>query len=379
MQINSVNSNQNPSFQSAYLTLSEKNLGKHIEKHVVEAFNKNLLPVLKDSVHLNKFKGIAETSDFWALGGGEGSRFRPLARAFTSLTGIPANKISFPIPLNEKVCVHMSDWALAAGAPFAQKDGGIIPVVEPTSSGLFCGIIKHYTNNPAKNVIIHYGDNVFNTKQGELMTFAKDVIENPNLRLGHVGVKRTPEDTANVFGIYGITKRFKNSDDIYHTACFVNKPEIEIAKKMVTPEGYCPTNTGFIVFKKEAIEELLKALKENPDLIKRNDIDIYDCAKAADWAKRTFGPERSVVKALPKKTWEDVGSPTPFFKFLNRVKKDEFLNEFGDLKSAIQKSVNNRFWYSGNRGELLLDAGKKGLNGVNSRGYPVIDGVKIIA
>ncbi|MDR1168153.1 MAG: hypothetical protein LBK53_04585 [Heliobacteriaceae bacterium] len=345
-----------PCFQASFVTLSQKNLGKHISENIVGVFNKGIYQSLKGSEHLAQFENIAKNADFFTLAAGEGSRFRKLAQTYTDLTGIPANKISLPVPLTENTSIHMLDWGMVTGIPFAKTENGIQSIIAADKSGSFGDIYKYYAarRDKIKDVIVCCGDNVFGAKRGELLGFIKDVIENPNLRLGLIGAKKTPHEAAKRFGVLKVGNTIKN--DRFHLAGFAEKPSMEeiMASGMLTPDGNCVANTGMFVIKKDAMEALMSAVDKNPKLIAKAVDEPYDFANAVKWVQKEFGEEKSAMKVVD--TWEDVGEPQALYRFLNDIKNKKFLGEFGnDIAAKIQNAVRNRFQYDGKTGSLLLN------------------------
>ena len=339
--INSVNCHKvskNTNFKSAYVTLSEKNLGRHIDENVVDKYNDYLYNIVKVQAD-RKFDKYADNTDFWVLAAGEGSRFRPVAQAFEKKTGVPANKISLPVKLEDGHDIHMLDWAMAMATPFA--DGKMISKIAKDKSGSFGDIVAHNkkvleNGGELRDTIVCCGDNVFGVKKGELNNFMVDLIENPDKQLGLVGVKKSPEVVAKRFGVLK-TAPIEGREDVVSLTGFSEKPPLEEAKTYALADGNCIANTGMFIIKKEAMETLMSELEKNPDLIKKDDVEKYDFANAVKWVQKTFGPEASDVKLVD--TWEDVGEPKALYSFYKQLQEGKFMGEFGQYGKVIQNSM----------------------------------------
>ena len=370
--------NNNTSFKAAYVTLSEKNLGNEIKNNVVDPYNDYLYNIVR-SQSKKEFNRMADSTDFWVLGAGAGSRFVPVAAAAEKQTGVKSNKISLGIPMRDGRDIHMLDWAMAMATPFA--NGRIETKIAKDKSGSFGDIIKHCQQVRAaggkmKDTIVCCGDNVFGTKKNELNDFMKEVIDNPNKQLGVVGVKKPTEEVAGRFGVLK-TEPIKGRSDVASLTGFAEKPPYEEAVKYALPDGNCVANTGMFVIKAGAMEALMDALEVNPDLIKKDDVERYDFANAVKWTQATFGPSASDVKMVD--TWEDVGEPKALYRFYQEVQNGQFLGEFGKYGKNIQKSLQQQ--YDAELGYLNISNRHKNIGDYTIREISksdTVDGVTIL-
>ena len=357
MVITRLNASQN--FGRAFVTLSKKNLGEHIANNIITPFNKNLLKLTEqpnDSFVYDKYKNNV---DFWTLAAGPGSRFIPLANTFTKITGIPANKISLPIKMDDGKKIHMLDWAMATAAPFA-KDNKIEYIIAEKPSGSFGDIVAYNKKimemgADIKDTIVCCGDNVFDVKPRELNKFMLDTIRDPKKVMGLVGVEKTPEEVAGCFTIFSLMpNRETKKDDIFSFSDFVEHPPFEQAKKLIIPNGNCVANTGMFMIKKEAMKALMDEIAINPDVIKKSDKEPYDFANACKWVQSKYGADACDVKVV--KNWNDIGRPSELYSFYNKVKQGHFLSEFGKYGEMIKNSLSKRFNFDEKtgKGELLL-------------------------
>lgn len=369
---------RNTNFKSAYVTLSEKNLGEHINNNVVDKYNDYLYTIVKSQSD-PKFENYKDNTDFWVLGAGAGSRFVPVADAYEHKTGIPANKISLPVKMTDGHNIHMLDWAMAMATPFA--DGKIESKIAKEKSGSFGDIYKHNREvldrgGELKDTIVCCGDNVFGAKKGELDSFMVDIINDPTKQLGLVGVKKSPEVVAKRFGVLK-TAPIEGKDDVVSLTGFSEKPPYEEALNYRLPDGNCIANTGMFIIKKEAMETLMNEIEKNPDLIKKDDVEKYDFANAVKWVQGRFGAEASDVKLVD--TWEDVGEPKALYSFYNQIQDGEFLGEFSKYGKVIQNSMKKQ--YDSEKGLLNLSNTHKNIKEYTSEeiaNAEVVDGVKIL-
>ena len=365
MIISKLNSTQD--FGRAFVTLSKKNLGEHIANNIVTPFNNNLLKETvqpNDSFVYDKYK---DSVDFWALAAGSGSRFKPLADEFTKITGIPANKISLPIKMDDGKEIHMLDWAMATAAPFA-KDNKIEYIIAENPSGSFGDIVAYNKKMmemgaDIKDTIVCCGDNVFDVKPRELDKFMLDTIRDSKKVMGLIGVEKTVDQVAGRFGVLSIAKdRNSVKDDIVSLMGFVEKPSMSEAKKLALPNGNCVANTGMFIIKKEAMKALMDEIAVNPDVIKKSDKEPYDFANACKWVQAKYGAGACDVKVV--KGWEDVGEAPALYSFYNSIKQGHFLSELGKYGEMVKYSISKRFNYNEDtkKGELLLSDKWNSLN-----------------
>jgi dTDP-glucose pyrophosphorylase len=357
MIIQGVNSSQD--FGRAFVTLSKKNLGEHIANNIVTPFNNNLLKETvqpNDSFLYDKYK---DSVDFWALAAGSGSRFKPLADEFTKITGIPANKISLPIKMDDGKEIHMLDWAMATAAPFA-KDNKIEYIIAENPSGSFGDIVAYNKKMmeigaDIKDTIVCCGDNVFDVKPRELDKFMLDTIRDPKKVMGLIGVEKTVDQVADRFGVLSVTQdRGSIKDDVVSLMGFVEKPPKKEAEKLTLPNGNCVANTGMFVIKKEAMKALMDEIAVNPNVIKKSDKEPYDFANACKWVQAKYGAGACDVKLV--KNWEDIGESPALFTFYNQIKNGHYLSELGKYGQMVKDSISKRFNYNENtkHGEIVL-------------------------
>jgi len=137
---NNVTKNQNAAFGNGFITLAVKNLGNEINQNVVGQFNKGTwveivqglekeaealfrkINPAKDAF-IKSRQDLVDKVDYFALAGGSGSRFVPLATEVGSATGRSYNKISLPIALENGSNLHMLDFAMGMGKYFTQNSG----------------------------------------------------------------------------------------------------------------------------------------------------------------------------------------------------------------------------------------------------------------
>lgn len=394
-----VKNNYRQSFGNAYVTLSKANLADVISKNV-DAYNKgDFSKMFKESVEIaNKIikkvndpltglqknngriknaKDLTNKVDLFVLAAGSGSRFKPMAAAIAELRGKGEsfNKISVPFELgNGEKPLTMLDIPMAMGRFFAPKKG-YEKIVAQKPTGSFGDVIAHYLDgkHKPKDVVVCCGDNVFDMKSEDMLDYITRTINNPDKQLGVVGVARTPEEVAKRFGVLDVGVQ-NQSTKLFPLNGFVEKPELEVAKKLTTPEGENIANTGMFVIKKETMEKLLKIIKHERKVldgkttyIAKDPVkEIYDFAAATKWARMINGSDASDVKMV--KVWEDVGEPEAYQRWMQQLKQGKYLSNFTpERKEAILKATNERV------GDDFIQFTKKANNKKN------IDGITIIA
>ena len=270
----------------------EKNLGRCIAK-ISEKFNAGELSnTYSDTTRIvqrvidkvNSSLGIRNTGkiktisdltsevDLFILAAGSGSRFRPLAEEVAALRGRGEqfNKISIPFELGEgKEPFTMLEWALAMGKCFTGKEG-YQNVITKKPLGSFADIVMHYLSQKSgqrkiKDIVVLCGDNIFGNSSEEMLEYVVRTL-NSGKQLGVVGVARKPHEVAGRFGVLDIGS-FDPKTRLYSLNGFVEKPPIEVAKKMVNEEGNNAANTGMFVMGRESLEKLLKIIKEEIDVL----------------------------------------------------------------------------------------------------------------
>ena len=341
-----------PAFKASYVTLSEKNLGQKIAANVVDSFNGKILPEMKKTafVEANALINAAGAGrvisnpedfrnnvNFFALAAGSGSRFRELAQTVGDY-----NKISLPFKVNEKINIHMLDFAMAMGKYFIE-DTGVNKIVASQPSGSFGDIVAHYqAGNPIKDTVVCCGDNVFGDKAFDMMTFFTKEINNPNKHVALVGVGRTPEEVAKRFGVLEVEGSLNNES--LKLKGFSEKPNLEVAQALAV-DGQNIANTGLFYISKEAMEKLMAEINSGVNNIKKNDVELYDFANAVKYVHSKlpewFGIESTEgadVKVVDK--WEDVGEPNALYQFADDVKNGLYLHNF---PSGLAKEIQQAF------------------------------------
>lgn len=344
-----------PAFKASYVTLSQKNLGEKISKNVVDSFNGKILPELKKTT-AKEAQGVIDTAgagkvidkpadfqenvNFFALAAGSGSRFRELAQTVGDY-----NKISLPFKIDDKLNLHMLDFAMAMGKYFIGGEG-VNKIVASQPSGSFGDIVAHYqAGNPIKDTVVCCGDNVFGDKAADMMKFFTKVINNPDKHVALVGVARTPEEVAKRFGVLQVEGSL--SDEALKLTGFSEKPPLEEAQSMAVG-GMNIANTGMFYISKEAMEKLMAEINSGVNNIKKNDTELYDFANAVKYVHSMlpewFGiksAEGADVKVVDK--WEDVGEPQALYQFADDVKGGLYLGNFTkDLADKIQNAFADR-------------------------------------
>ena len=375
MKVNSVSFSSNQlknqksqqvSFGTAFVTVSEKNLGRIIASNVDEFNNGEFAKMYAESIkkakavidkilktmpgRISSVKDLTDKVDMFVLAAGSGSRFAPLAKAVADLKGKGEsfNKISLPFEIgNGYSDLKMLDVPLATNKFFAEQTG-YRTIMNPAPTGSFGDIVLHYLDpkNPVKDVIVSCGDNVFDAKAENLLEFFVETINNPVKQLGLVGVERTPQDVAKKFGVLKVGVKSEGSD-VMSLNGFTEKPPIEEAMNLVTPNGMNIANTGMFVIKKEAMEALLAVIRNEiknngaSTVIAKDSKEVYDFANAVKWVHSQVGNEASDVKIV--KTWEDVGEPEAYKRWLDSMKTGSYLKNFsGGYRDAIQQAVTKR-------------------------------------
>lgn len=378
MNIQKINSNNaginpNAAFGNGFITLSVKNLGNEINENVVRQFNKGTwseivkgidqeaqalfekIAPAKDAF-IRSRQDLVDKVDYFALAGGSGSRFVPLADTLKDATGRAYNKISVPINIEEGYNLHMLDFAMGMGKYFTQKSGYESKIAE-TATGSFGDVVGHYLSgqNPIKDVVVSCGDNIFGASADEMTSFFTKVINDPKKQMALVGVKRTPEVVARRFGVLGV-EEIPGSADVMKLKSFAEKPELADAKKLATADGNNIANTGMFYISKEQMGKLISRIKEEiatkgeSTIIAKNAKERFDFANALKLVHSEVGPEASTVKVVG--TWEDVGEPEAYYRFVDALKTGEFLKNFPQrvrekiMQSLGRKVGNNAILYT---------------------------------
>ena len=396
--VNQKNNSHNQSFGNAFVTLSKKNLAsviaenvdaynkgdfakmfarsKEIANSVIERVNKELGRTNYSDCRIFNADDLVENTDLFVLAAGSGSRFRPMAEAVANLRGKGEefNKISVPFELRKgQAPLTMLDIPLAMGRFFA-KETGYEKIINDKPTGSFGDVIAHYMSGKSKpkDVVVCCGDNVFDEKGENMLEYLIRVINHPGKQLGVVGVARKPQDVANRFGVLDVGTQYPASK-LFPLNGFVEKPSLDVAQKLTTPEGVNAANTGMFVIKRETMEKLLKILKCEQDTlggktkyIAKNAAEPYDFAAATKWANWLNGSDASDVRMV--KRWEDVGEPQAYLSWLQDVKNGRYLSNFTpERQSAIANGVNGR-------------VGKDFIQfSLNPKGSTSVDGINIKA
>ena len=379
MKINSISNNylsnyriqgKNPSFGTAYVTAARANLApvicENVDKYnngdftkmydsskisaqeVIDKVNKSLP---NSNKKIKTVKDLVTKTDFYVLAAGAGKRFAPMAALVADMRGKGEsfNKISLPFELgNGQEPLTMLDVPLSMGRFFADKEG-YRKIVAEQPTGSFGDIILNYINSgeKPKDVVVCCGDNIFDAKGEEMLEYLVGTINNPDKQLGVVGVARTPEQVAKTFGVLEVGEKDEKTG-LYPLKGFVEKPELEKAKNLTTPDGNCVANTGMFVIKKETMEKLIDIIKHEQKVldgktfyIAKDEKEKFDFANATKWANKLNGPEASDVKIV--KTWEDVGSPKAYYNWLATMKDGHYLSNFTpERQTAINNAIQTR-------------------------------------
>lgn len=385
MKINSISNSyvsnyctqgKKPNFGTAYVTAAKANLAPVILSNV-DSYNKGDFAKMYDESRksaqavidnvnatlpnsnkkIKTVKDLTAKTDFYVLAAGAGKRFAPMASLVADIRGKGEkfNKISMPFEIGEgQKPLTMLDVPLAMGRVFADKKG-YRSIVAEQPTGSFGDVILNYINNgkEPKDVVVCCGDNVFDEKSENMLDYIVRTINNPNKQLGVVGVARTPEEVAETFGVLEVGDKDEKTG-LYPLKGFVEKPKLDAAKKLTTPDGICIANTGMFVIKKETMEKLIDIIKHEHKVlgkdksgndksfyIAKDEKEKYDFANATKWANKLNGPEASDVKMV--KTWEDVGSPKAYFNWLADMKKGHYLSNFTpERQTLINNAVQSR-------------------------------------
>ena len=388
---------QSPAFSSVFVTTSSKNNGDFVEKEVIQPF-RAISKEISGSEASKNFKSLIDNTNTFVLAAGSGSRFRELAQT----QGEQVNKISYGmVLLDEKGLptgkrLHMLDLPMAMASPLIDEKGLIRKNAE-VARGSFAEVIDEAKKLreqglPQKNVIVMCGDNLFDTKKDdpfELLTFCKNVINNPKQVLGLIGVEREPEDVVKRFGVLKVEKT--DADNIMKLDGFVEKPKtVDTALEFATENGKCIANTGMFVIKKEAMEWLLDriiAQENKPEtiadpskgFIARSEKEPYDFSAACERVQEKYGKDRCCVRVV--ETWEDAGEPQALYRTLAEYQKGHFLSCLPkDLQMQIRNSAAKIY-----DGKTLLaseDAVYQYKNAKNAtqmlKGIKTIDGVTTV-
>ncbi len=356
-----------PAFGAGYVALLPRNHGNAIARDIIKPFNENLLPDLLSEVvksvksvitaaspeitkvdTIKTSKNLVEDVNFFILAGGKGSRFHQLASSVGDY-----NKISLPIHLQDGSAFHMLDMPLAMGKYFLGKEG-YKPITETHAPGEKSGtldhIVKHYmSGNKIKDTVVCCGDNFFGTPAEELTSFFIKAINDKNTHLAQVGVERTPKEVAKRFGVLEVEVNPNTSQDIMKLKGFEEKPALELAEKMVTPNGKNIANTGMLYISKEAMGKLIDELKNGVNNISKDENEQHDFAMATKYIHKQipewFGlksGDGAAVKVVKK--WEDVGEPEALYRFYDAIAKDgEYVHNLPNKHAKdVQETLRNK-------------------------------------
>ena len=382
------------SFGKAFVTMSRANLSDVISRDV-DAYNKGDFAKMYDSSRESAQKVIDEVNstlkdstgristvddlvkkvDLYVLAGGSGSRFRPMAAAIADLRGKGEsfNKISVPFELgNGQEPLTMLNIPLAMGRFFALSSG-YEKIIAGKPSGSFGDVVKNYmvgtsidypTRAP-RDVVVCCGDNVFDMKSEDLLRYIVRTINDPKKQLGVVGVARTPDEVAGRFGVLAVGEQDKETG-LFPLKGFVEKPALDKAKSLTTPQGDCIANTGMFVIKKDSMKKLLDIIEHElrtlgkTFYIAKDEKEPYDFANATKWTRNLNGDDASDV--LMVKTWEDVGEPQAYQRWAQQLKQGHYLGNFTpERKQAILDATRDRVtddsiqFSSDPKGETVID------------------------
>ena len=285
------------------------------------------------------------------------------------------NKISVPFELGKgQQPLTMLDIPMAMGRFFADEKGySTIIAEQPTGS--FGDIVQNYLNTgrEPRDVVVCCGDNVFDMKSEEMLDFIVDTINNPQKQLGVVGVARTPEEVKERFGVLKVGAKDPQTGYLPLEG-FVEKPPLEVAKKLVTEDGNNVANTGMFVIKQDSMDKFLKIIDFEKNILGGKTLylakdpkkEIYDFAEATKKTQAIWGPEASNTKIV--KTWEDVGEPEAYLRWIQEVKNGHYLENFTpDRKAAILEATQQRV------GDNFIQLSN------NPKGEDTINGIRIVA
>jgi len=397
MQVNSVVNSpishsqklNTQSFGNGFVTLSKTNLADVIAKDVDQYNSEDYSNMYDKSreiagriiagvntrfpnqdVRIKNVDDLQNKVDAYILAAGSGSRFKPMALAVGNY-----NKISVPFELGDgQANLTMLGIPMAMGRFFADK-GGYKKIIADKPTGSFGDVVLNYLNTgrEPKDVVLCCGDNVFDMKSEEMLDFVVGTINNPKKQLGVVGVARTPDEVAKRFGVLKVGAQ-DSETGLFSLEGFVEKPELEAAKKLTTPDGNNVANTGMFVIKKESMEKLLDIIRHEQKVLGGKTLyiakdpvkEIYDFAAATKWTQALNGPAASDVKIV--KTWEDVGEPKAYLRWAQQMQQGHYLDNFTpERKAAILSALKNRV------GDDFIQFR------LNPKATTVIDGINVIA
>ncbi len=399
MKVNFTNQSYSsvPSFSSVYVTTSTKNNGDFVEKEVIKPF-KPISERISKLEASQEFKSLIPDTNTFVLAAGSGSRFKELAQTQGELV----NKISYSMILLNRNGIptgkhlHMLDLPMAMASPMID-DKGLIRKNAEVAQGSFAEVVDEakklrQQGLEQKNVIVMCGDNLFDTDKNdpfELLRFCKDIINDPNQKMGLIGVEREPEEVINRFGVLKVEET--DSDKIMKLDGFVEKPKtVDSALRFATEDGKCIANTGMFVIKKEAMEWLLDEIisqEEKPEtkadpskgFIARSAKEPYDFSAACEKVQAKYGKENCSVRIID--TWEDAGEPQALYRTLGEYQKGHFL-------SCLPEPMQQQIRYSAAKiydGHTLLaseDAVNKYGSAQNAtqalKGIKTVDGVTTV-
>jgi hypothetical protein len=356
-----------PSFGAGIVTLSRVNHGVHIANAVVEPFNRFILPsALPDiAAKMQGFKGgkvvstfeqLAEKVNLFIPGAGAGKRFKQLADHLVENTN---TKLSFPIAsLAKGRQVHMFDFPMLLGAPFAGKKG-YEHIIADGPSGTMGDVVKYYMSgkHEIKPTIIMGGDNVFRTPAQKLINFFVEAINNPNTKLALLGVRRTPAEAAGELGIMGVKNLKGMPNGIMGLTVLKEKPPLEEAQKLVVPgENNVVANTFATYISGDGMKAIMDKIKTTPghkpvefmkDPKNPEGAECYDYAHAVDWLHQEHGKlfgkshsDSAIVNVVDRNDWSDVGDPKTLLEFRKEMGEGQWLGNFPkEYAKQVQQSI----------------------------------------
>jgi hypothetical protein len=397
------------SFKSAYMCLNHgiqnSNLVKiqkdfNLLEHPFNDHNKKevIEYILKDAKKLSnatisKEEDLYSKIDFFLALGGRGSRFNDLSRVLGDY-----NKLTFPFYLNNGQTMQMTNFPMSL-CKHVVPDSGYKILMDKAQcpQGSLSGIINYYLKhkNQIKDTLTIGGDNVLCINSKEAIRYLVNSINDKNINVALIGVRKAPEVIAGKSGVMKIEPTVKN--DIFKIASFYEKPPIEVANEYAkTTGGKNVVNTGFTYISKAAmtkiVDEIQKEIKATgtSSIIKKptSDTEIYDggeavkliMAKSEEW----FGKKtQDIARVKLIDNWEDVGEPSKYYKFLNDMKTQNYMQNFSnDYASSVRESVQKKVKLQPNgNGQIIISPKYDSFDSVPKsviEKAPIIDGVKII-
>lgn len=432
---NKQNQNNNVSFKAAYVPTTSHYAARKINAQVAE-FNEKVLPqilpeakaitnatikrvhkqlgIKRSQAQIKSARDFATKYDCFVLAGGPGRRFQALSDPIGQINGETYNKISTPIATQPgQSPFTMATPALALEAIFAagtkgrkrplkaataqgQKaskaksttkkaadDFGFQKYTKSKERGNFWHIVDHYMKHPKqiKDVVIISGDNAFDVKAEEMLeTIVRMKEEKQHLTM--FGVKKTPEEVAEKFGVIGVQTPSREAKNLMALTTFEEKPKLDTAKRMAeTSSGINIANTGSLVISKEAMTEIVKIAKKEEAFRKKMEREIkkmgdkatprmkeladdgimgtfsrtqkktdrFDFSTVQGWILKNMYKQDEIkagkgpiVQMLDSKKWSDVGEPEAMFDMIKDVAQEgKFLQNFPKkmaegIRSAFQ-------------------------------------------